>query len=159
MRLQSVLSPAQFGGVPSGEFVAGGEKHFVAEALQQRPPTLVAGKDGPQRADALGCNNRNETGLARQRKRALVACWVRFADRSKGMVLVTDKQLVPPDGIRLGCYLRNAIQDRALEIQLQHDADDASQSGIRGNRKVQCQNLAGIEKGVDRWQRHRLSWR
>ena len=58
-----------------------------------------------------------------------------------------------------GADLRDALQHGALEVQLQHHADDAGQAGVHRDREVQRQDAAGVEQRVDRLERPRLARR
>ena len=97
VRLELVPPPAQFCRNLRGELVTGGKEHLRAEALHQRPPAFVTRQRGPEGADALRGHDRHQLRLSRQRKRALVARRIRFADGRKGVVLVADEQQIPPD--------------------------------------------------------------
>ena len=57
----------------------------------------------------------------------------------------------------MGTDLRDALQHRALEIQLQHDADDAGQAGVQRHREVQREDAAGVEQRVDLVERLRVA--
>src|SRR5690606_28688526 len=112
-----------------------------------------------QRADALRRDNRNEPSLPRQRERALVAGRVGLTDRGEGVVLVADKQQVPPDAIGLRGDLRDALEHRSLEIELQHYPENARQPRVHAHGKVERQYAAALEQRVERRERLRLAWR
>ena len=61
--------------------------------------------------------------------------------------------------IRSGCGgdLGNALQDGALEVELQHHAERARQSGIQADREVQRQHVARLEQFLERRQRSRFA--
>ena len=63
LRLQLVRSAAQFRRDLRCQFVAGREEQLRPEALQQRPPGIVASQCGSQGADALRRDDGNEPGL------------------------------------------------------------------------------------------------
>jgi hypothetical protein len=47
-------------------------------------------------------------------------------------------------------HLRDALQDRALKVQLQHDAKSTSECRVHGDRKVQPEDVAGLEQVLER---------
>jgi hypothetical protein len=47
--------------------------------------------------------------------------------------------------MRIGSDLRDALKDRALEVQLQHYTEDPSESWIDSDRKIQRQHLAALQ--------------
>lgn len=122
VRLEAIAPAAQLRRVPGRELVAGRQEDLRAEALQQRPPTFIPRQSRAKRADALRGDDRNEPRLPGERERALVAGRIHFTHCGKCVVFVADKQQVAPDALRRGRDLRNALQYRALEIQLQHYA-------------------------------------
>ena len=140
--LEAIAPTAQIRRGSRRELVAGREEQLGSEALEQRAPTLVAWKRGTQRADALGRNDWNQPCLPRQREGALVARRVGFADGREGVVLVAHEQQVAPDPLRVSRDLRDALDDRALEVQLQHHAYRARKPGVQADREVQRQHMA-----------------
>src|SRR5262245_51498884 len=131
MRLQRVASSAELGGVAGGELVARRQEHLRAETLEQRAPALIARQRGPQRTDALRGDNWNQPGLARERERPLVAGRIGFTDSGERVVLVADKQDVAPGAFGMGGDLGDPLQDGALEIELEHHAEDPGQPWIQ----------------------------
>ena len=53
--------------------------------------------------------------------------------------------------------LRDAIQHRPLEIQLEHHAKSARQRGVERHRKVQAEHATLFEQILERRQRPRLA--
>ena len=89
----------------------------------------------------------------------LVAGGVRLSDRGERVVLVADEHEVAPDALGLGGDLRNALEHGALEIQLQHNADDSRKPRVHRHREVQGQHTSRIQQRVDGFQWARLTIR
>src|SRR5262249_52527517 len=137
----------------------GRQKHLRSETLKESSPTLVARKRGSKRTDALRRHDRDESRLARHRKRSFVAGWLGFANRRKGVVLVGDKQNVAPGHFGVGCDFRDALQDRPLKIQFEKHAESPRQAWIHRHGEVQPEHVAGFEQFVKRRKRSRLTLR
>jgi hypothetical protein len=120
-----IPSPTEIRGSARRELVAGGEQQFRPEALHEGPPRLVAMQRRPQRADALGGDDRDQARLSGEGEGAFIATRIRLTDRGKRVILVADKQEVASHARRLRGHLRNPLQHRALEVQLQQHAQRA----------------------------------
>src|SRR5207244_4690588 len=93
-----------------------------ATGLQHRSPRLTW-KRRPERADALGRDDRDAPRLAREGEELLVAGRVALSDGGKRMVLVAQEEDLAevPAGPRLD--LRDPAEHGALEVELHEGAD------------------------------------
>ena len=89
--------------------------------------------------------DRDQPRLTRQRERAFVTSRVHFTDRGECVVLVADEQQISPCALRIGRDLRDALEYRALKVQLQHDSQNPGQARIHSDGKVQRQHFAALE--------------
>jgi len=74
------------------------------------------------------------------------------------MVLVRHEQDVPPRETRIRRDLGDAIQHRALEIELQHDTEPACKRGIERDGKVQAEDTPLLDQIFERRQRGSRTW-
>jgi hypothetical protein len=100
----------------------------------------------------MGHAVRDETRLTRQGERTFVAGGIGLTDGGERVVLVGDEQHISPGTLRVGRHLRNALQDCALEVQLQHHAESTSEGRIHGHREVRAEDVAAFEEVFQRWE-------
>src|SRR5439155_22631778 len=96
---------------------------------------------------------RDQSRLARERERAFVARRIGFTDGCERVILVGDEQQISPGSVRICRNFRNPLQDRALEIQLEHHAESARKSRVHGDREIEAEHMAGFEQVFEWWQR------
>ena len=65
------------------------------------------------------------------------------------MVLVADKHKITPRSFGMRRDLGDALKDCALEIQLEHHAQNAGEPRVHRHRKVECEDVARFEKRVE----------
>jgi len=80
--------------------------------------------------------------LTRQREGTLVARGIGLADRCERVVLVADEQEIAPRPLRMCGNLGDPLEHRALEVELEHHAERARETGVQAHGKVQGQNVA-----------------
>jgi hypothetical protein len=129
VHLPLVLPPAEFAGDPRGEFVGECQEDLGAEGLQEGAPGL-AGQGRAQRADALGGDDGNALGLAGEGEKLLVATRIVLAYGGEVLILVADKKDLTEVLLGVLLDIRDAVQNRALEVEFHHDANGLCQSWV-----------------------------
>ena len=108
---------------------------------------------GPQRADALRRDDRNEPRLTAQRERPPVARRIGVASCCEAVILVANEHDVAPPFVRRCSDLRNARENGPLEVEFQHHTGRAGKAGIRPDREVQRHDLSRFQQILHRRQR------
>src|SRR6267154_1707987 len=143
--LQSVFPSTEIAGGTRGEVIGKTQKYLGTESLQESPPGFTRQR-GLERTDALRRDDWNALWLAGQTEEFFITGGLALPDRRKMLVFVAKKENLTEIGLSILLHLWNAIQNGALEIELQHDAQGLGEAGIHRDRKVERGEAAILDK-------------
>src|SRR5882762_5785014 len=147
--LELIFAPAEFARDLRGEVIGECEEYFCTERLEQCAPRFP-GHRGLERADALRGDDRDALRLAREAEKLFVACGLILADRHKVLVFVTEKNSLPEMEFREGLNVRDAVQERALKIELHHDPQGPGEARVQRHREIESDDRASFDQRAER---------
>jgi len=89
-------------------------------------------------------------GWRERLKKLLVAGWLVFANSSEVLTIRRRTKKPLENASWILRYLRHAIQDGSLEVELHHDAQSAGQAGIQSMGKFSRTDFAVLDEPSER---------